>query len=72
MAAVVPIAMPPQNVTRIAPAQTLAPPARAASEPIIASSASDDTATSGTKIRSGATAATSKGISAPNPKLAAE
>src|ERR1035441_1367248 len=72
IAAVTAIARPPQNVTRIAPIITPAPPARAASAPRRASSTSDDPETSGINPASGAIAMTMRGINAPTAKLAAE
>lgn len=69
MPAVIAIARPPQNVTRIAPIITLAPPARAASPPISARTASDDRETKGINRACGAIAVTMRGIMAPRAKL---
>jgi hypothetical protein len=72
MPAVIAMANPPQNVTRIAPIITPAPPARAANPPRRASNASEDTDTRGINPCAGDIAVTKRGINAPTAKLAAE
>jgi hypothetical protein len=72
MPAVIAMANPPQNVTRIAPIITPAPPARAASPPRSASNAKEETDTSGINPCTGAIAVTNRGINAPIAKLAAD
>src|SRR5271169_6742333 len=70
--AVTPIANAPQNVTRIAPTVTFAPPAPAANAP---KSARNNSAVPGTRIISldvGAIAVTKRGMAAPTAKLLAE
>ena len=70
--AVTAIASAPQNVTRIAPASTPAPPARAANPPSSARNANEVPDTSGIRARSGDPTAISRGIAAPTAKAAAE
>jgi hypothetical protein len=70
MPAVVAMANPPQNVTRIAPIITPAPPARAAIPPRSASNANEEIETRGINPCAGAIAVTSRGINAPIAKLA--
>jgi hypothetical protein len=71
MPAVIAIARPPQNVTRIAPIITFAPPARAARPPICARTASDENETNGINRVWGAITVTWSGIMAPTAKLQA-
>ncbi len=71
MPAVIAIARPPHNVTRIEPIVTLAPTARAASPPIRARTASDDRETHGFNRACGAIAVTVNGIEAPRATLQA-
>jgi hypothetical protein len=70
--AVTPIAMAPQNVTRIAPSRTLAPPACAARAPSSARNNSEVPASRGIRAAAGARAATARGMAAPAAKLAAD
>jgi hypothetical protein len=72
MPAVIAMANPPQNVTRIAPIITPAPPARAANPPRSASNANEETDTRGINPCTGAIAVTKRGINAPRAKLAAD
>ena len=69
---VIAMASAPQNVTRIAPAITLAPPARAASPPRSARNSSEVPDTRGIKPASGAMAVTKSGRTAPMAKLPAD
>jgi hypothetical protein len=62
----------PQNVTRIAPSLTLAPPTRAANPPKNARNNNDVPATRGIRLATGATAVTRRGRAAPTEKLAAD
>jgi len=62
----------PQNVTRIAPSRTLAPPACAANAPSSARNISEVPATRGIRAVSGAMAVTARGMAAPTAKLAAD
>ena len=61
-----------QNVTRIAPIVTLAPPARAAKLPRSARNMSEVIETSGISLAAGAMAVTKIGMAAPAAKLAAD
>src|ERR1039457_790067 len=72
MPAVIAMANPPQNVTRIAPIITPAPPARAANPPRSASNANEETDTRGINPCTGAIAVTKRGINAPSAKLPAD
>ena len=72
MPAVMAMANPPQNVTRMAPVTTPAPPANAANPPSSASSANEETETRGINPPTGAIAVTSRGIDAPSAKLPAD
>src|ERR1019366_4417383 len=69
---VIAMASAPQNVTRIAPAVTLAPPACAANPPRSARNAREVPATRGIRPASGAKAVTTRGMAAPTAKLAAD
>lgn len=62
----------PQNVTRIVPIITAAPPARAASPPRRARNASEVPETTGIKTPAGAVAVTKRGMAAPTAKRNAE
>src|ERR1700737_132213 len=62
----------PQNVTRIAPIVTPAPPAYAANPPRSARNTSEVPETSGIKPATGAMAVTKRGIAAPTAKLPAD
>ena len=70
--AVSPMASAPQNVTRIAPIVTLAPPTRAANAPRIARNTSEVPETMGISLDSGTMATANSGMAAPTAKLAAE
>ena len=70
--AVVPMASAPQNVTRIAPCATAAPPARAAKAPKSARNRSEAPETKIIRVVSGANAPTNRGIAAPTAKLPAD
>jgi hypothetical protein len=70
--AVAAMARAPQNVTRIAPSRTFAPPARPASAPRSARNNSELPATRGIRAASGARAVTARGMAAPTAKLAAD
>src|ERR1700686_5907417 len=70
--AVAAIASAPQNVTRIAPTVTPAPPARAANPPRAARNTSEVPETRGIKPAAGAMAVTKRGIAAPTAKLPAD
>src|ERR1700722_17625627 len=70
--AVTPIANAPQNVTRIAPTVTFAPPAPAANAPKRARNTSDVPGTTIIKPDVGAMAVTKRGAAAPTAKLLAE
>lgn len=62
----------PQNVTRIAPTCTLAPPARAANPPKIARNTNEVPETTGIRLDPWTMAAATNGIAAPTAKLAAD
>src|ERR1035438_8632814 len=62
----------PQNVTRIAPMVTPAPPARAAKPPRSARNSSEVPETRGIKPAGGARAVTNRGKAAPTAKLPAD
>ena len=62
----------PQNVTRIAPIVTPAPPARAAKPPRSARNTSEDPETKGINIAGGTVAVTRRGMAAPTAKQAAD
>src|SRR5580700_9552474 len=62
----------PQNVTRIAPNITSAPPARAANPPRSARNTSEVPETRGIKPAAGAMAVTTRGMAAPTAKLPAD
>src|ERR1700732_4824307 len=62
----------PQNVTRVAPIVTPAPPARAANPPRRARNASEVPETRGIKAATGARAVTTRGMAAPTAKLPAD
>src|ERR1039457_1319804 len=66
------IARAPQNVTRIAPTNTPAPPARAANPPRSARNNSELPETMGITTATGAMAVTTRGSAAPATKLAAD
>src|SRR5678815_5531232 len=70
--AVIAMASAPQNVTRMAPFHTPAPPTPAAMPPRSARNRSDVPETSGINRATGVTTATSKGRAAPTAKLAAD
>src|SRR5260221_3765355 len=70
--AVTPIASAPQNVTRMAPVDIPAPPARAASAPSTARKSSDDAATMTIRCVSDAAIATASGRAPPMAELAAD
>ena len=71
-AAVTPMASAPQNVTRIAPTLTLAPPTRAANPPRIARNTSEVPATTGIRLDPETKATANSGMAAPTAKLAAD
>src|ERR1700687_3091154 len=62
----------PQNVTRIAPIVTPAPPARAANPPRRARNSSEVPETRGIKPAAGAMAVTRRGMAAPTAQLPAD
>jgi len=62
----------PQNVTRIAPIVTPAPPARAANPPRSARNTSEVPETSGISAAAGVMAVTNKGMAEPTAKLPAD
>ena len=70
--AVIPIASPPQNVTRIVLGATFAPPARAASAPKSARESSEVPATKIIRLAAGAAALTMRGMAAPRAKQLAD
>ena len=70
--AVTPMARAPQNVTRIAPAETPAPPAPAANAPKSARNKSEVPGTTIIKLDVGAIVVTKRGAAAPTAKLLAE
>ena len=70
--AVTAIASAPQNVTRVAPTVTPAPPVCAANPPRSARNANEVPATKGIRVGAGAIAATKSGIAAPIAKLPAD
>ena len=72
MPAVTAIASAPQNVTRIAPTVTPAPPARAANPPRSVRNTNEVPETRGIIADSGAIAVTRRGIAAPTAKLPAD
>ena len=72
MPAVTAMASAPQNVTRIAPAVTLAPPARAANATKSARKSKDFPDTKIISLACGAKAATTRGRAAPTAKLPAD
>jgi hypothetical protein len=72
MPEVTPIASSPQNVTRIAPALTLAPPVRAANAPKSARKSKDVPDTKMISLACGAKAVTTRGRAAPTAKLPAD
>ena len=70
--AVTAMASAPQNVTRIAPTVTPAPPARAANPPRSARNANEVHETRGIRLVSGVNAVTRSGMAAPTAKLPAD